>query len=319
MPDGKPEALDASASSRPQARNGACHASANPSDTSAEAKAIVRSNAVATLLPDDKCILFGRGKSCNNHTGNIEMRRIIERYRGQYQMSVRGEKYKLVRKVYDELVDAGMKFLKPAESQDGWVEVDAEAAIQKVGHALRSSRSGSNNPKAAKSEQLPVETLQQSSTSAPSGTVQEQLVGLQGLPGWSTHMATGLPLNGGLVQESASELLQQYVQGQVPSLQGLTSFPTPGERGAVGNDSLLAQGTVGTEGNGILNQLLSLETHRREMESERLRSWLLGPDSAMTFPRALSALTANELYVMAERDDHLRQLLLYYLARKTGT
>ncbi|KAL3940719.1 MAG: hypothetical protein SGBAC_004790 [Bacillariaceae sp.] len=309
MPDGKPEALDSSASSRPQARNAASHAIANPSDTSAEA--IVRSNAVEALLPDDKCILFGRGKSCNNHTGNIEMRRIVERYRDQYQMSVRGEKNKLVRKVYDELVDAGMKFLKPAESQDGWVEGDAEDSVQKVGHALRSSRSGRKNPKAAKSEQLPVETLQQSS--APSGIVQEQLVGLEGLPGWSTQMATGLPLSGGLVQESASELLRQHVQGQVPSLQGLTSFPTPGERGAVVNGSLLAQGTVGTERNGVLNQLM------REMESERLRSWLLGPDSAMAFPRVLSALTANELYDMAERDDHLRQLLLHYLARKTGT
>jgi len=335
IPDLKQKALDLSASSTQQASN---DASANRPSVKLD-ETIARSKAVATSSPDESCILFGRGKSCNNHLGNIRMRRIIDRYRDQYQMSVRGEKYKLVRKVYDELVDAGMKFLKPAEGQDGWVEVDIEAAIQKVGHALRSSR-GVNNPKAAKSERFPVgngklsganagptagEKLKNSSVAAPTGSVQEQIVGFRGRPSLSTQVSSNL--RGGLVQEGAGESLQYSfaaapngtLQEQARGLQGLAGLSIPVGRGAAMGDSLLPRDAVGIGGSSVLNPLLSLENYRREMELERLRSWLLGPNSEMTLPRALSALTANELYAMAEQDDQLRQLLLYYLSKKTGS
>ncbi|CAJ1942060.1 unnamed protein product [Cylindrotheca closterium] len=337
----KRKALNPSASRREQAGNAESidASSANPSEPSGEAGS--RSNAVAILLPADNYILFGRGKSCNNHPGNKEMRRNIERYRDQYQLSARGEKYKLVRKVYDELVEAGMKFLKPAEGQDGWVEVDAEAAILKVGHALRSSRGGSTS-KAAKSGHVPVgdgdfpgtntganagESLQNSSIAAPTGTVQQQWAGLQGLPGWSSQMSTSLPTSTGFAQEGAGEALQHYltaaqsgnVQEQIPGLQAaiqaLTGLPTPGGRGASMGDSLLPQDTAGIGGNDTLN---ILEHYRKEMELEGLRSWLLGPNGPTTLTNALSSLNPNELYAMAEHDEQLRQLLMLYVSRKTG-
>ena len=147
---GKPKAPDSPDTSRQRSRNSANDEAAN--DGAADAASEERSktsdatrassNAVASLLPDENSILFGRGKSCNNHQGNIKMRRIINRYKDEYQTSVRGEKYQLVRRVYGELVDAGMKFLKPTDGQDGWMEVGVEAAIQKVGHALRNTRDG---------------------------------------------------------------------------------------------------------------------------------------------------------------------------------
>lgn len=95
------------------------------------------------FLPENNMILLGRGKACNFHPGNLRMRSIINKYKEQYRNANKGSKAKLVRIVYDELVNGGMKFMKQSEGEDGWVPVDADAAIQKVGHALR------NKPKAA--------------------------------------------------------------------------------------------------------------------------------------------------------------------------
>ncbi|CAJ1969488.1 unnamed protein product [Cylindrotheca closterium] len=89
---------------------------------------------------NDDCILFGRGKGCNNHPANKRMRLVIEGYRDRYQGAGRGGKRKVVHEIYRELVEAGMKFLKQEEGLDGWVEADADEAIKKVGHAMRCPR-----------------------------------------------------------------------------------------------------------------------------------------------------------------------------------
>ncbi|CAJ1931151.1 unnamed protein product [Cylindrotheca closterium] len=109
-----------------------------------EPKLETKSSAAATATvwstADDDCILFGRGKGCNNHPGNKRMRLVIEGYRDRYQGAGRGGKRKLVHEIYKELIEAGMKFLKQEEGLDGWIEADADEAIKKVGHAMRCPR-----------------------------------------------------------------------------------------------------------------------------------------------------------------------------------
>jgi hypothetical protein len=86
-------------------------------------------------------IIFGRGKGFQDHPGNKRMRQIVSKYKLQYQTLERGQKRELVEKVYNELIEGGVRFLKRPEDRKGWVEVDAGSAVLKVSHALRCRKS----------------------------------------------------------------------------------------------------------------------------------------------------------------------------------
>jgi len=344
--DGKPKASDSPDTSGQRSRNSANDEAAN--DGAADAASQERSktsdatraksNAVASLLPDDNSILFGRGKSCNNHKGNIKMRRIINRYKDEYQMSVRGEKYQLVLRVYGELVDAGMKFLKPTDGQDGWMEVGVEAAIQKVGHALRNTRVGNTKkipaniggPRLASNGEAPGANARaaavESSIAALTGTAQEQVARIPHFSSSSMLLGTGSRQSGGLVD--AGELVQHSsaagpigaLQGQLAASQGLTALSNPLGNSALTGSTLLPQGSIGIGGNSGLNSFLALENYRRAVELQRLRLALSMPVGQATLPGALPALSPNQLYGhQVNRDDQLRQLLLQNeLSRNSG-
>lgn len=107
-------------------------------------------NAADRLNVADRHILFGRGKGISQHPGNQRMRQILDKYRAEYQASERGQKCLIVERVYGELLKGGTKFLKRDDRVDGWVEVDGESALEKVGHCLRCARKHRQNSKVLK-------------------------------------------------------------------------------------------------------------------------------------------------------------------------
>ncbi|CAJ1969186.1 unnamed protein product [Cylindrotheca closterium] len=104
-------------------------------------KASIKSSPNRGPIAEANNVLFGRGKRFTYHPGNKRMRRILDKYRSQYFGASCAEKRKLIKKAYGEIIEGGVKFLKPAGREDEWVEVDVELAIQKVGHSLRCRRS----------------------------------------------------------------------------------------------------------------------------------------------------------------------------------
>eukprot|EP00980_Cylindrotheca_fusiformis_P010351 scaffold2299_cov131-Cylindrotheca_fusiformis.AAC.38 len=89
-------------------------------------------------------VVFGRGRGHQKHPGNKRMRSIVEKYKLKYHELNRDGKRKLVKAVYDEISENGVRFLsklKTLDDKDVWVVVDRPIALQKVCHTLRCRKS----------------------------------------------------------------------------------------------------------------------------------------------------------------------------------
>ena len=170
-------------------------------------------------------VLFGRGKRCTNNPGNQRMRRILDKYRVHYFGASCSEKRKLIRKAYGEIIEGGVKFLKPMESEDEWVEVDVELAIQKVGHSLRCRRSYRDNSQGSLTAKKATSRLQNGiSIQATSGFIGASVVGSPMLP--QNQMQQQL-LSASIARPLGDELLRREI-AQQPTLDlGLSLLPNP--------------------------------------------------------------------------------------------
>ncbi|KAL3939887.1 MAG: hypothetical protein SGBAC_005461 [Bacillariaceae sp.] len=93
---------------------------------------------VTDLRDDD--IVFGRGKFSLNREGNIRMRKIIKKYRTQYQnINRRPVKNELLQIVYREIIGNGARFLR-RNDDDNWEVVEKSVALKKVSQRLRDKR-----------------------------------------------------------------------------------------------------------------------------------------------------------------------------------
>lgn len=82
-------------------------------------------------------IIFGRGKSLQDHPGNQRMRKITNKYKNLYRTLLRSQKRDLVESVYKEIVCNGARFLTKAPSATHYLLVDVEVALQKISNSLR--------------------------------------------------------------------------------------------------------------------------------------------------------------------------------------
>ena len=81
---------------------------------------------------------MGRGRTSWGHIGNRWFRNIVGLHLKQYMdTNSRPEKSKIVQTIYDELMDAGGRFLKLDQSSGLWYPVDRKMAREKIAHALR--------------------------------------------------------------------------------------------------------------------------------------------------------------------------------------
>ncbi|CAJ1942058.1 unnamed protein product [Cylindrotheca closterium] len=242
-------------------------------------------NAAAVIVPDDNCIVFGRGKGANNRPANKRMRVIIDSYKDQYVAAERGEKCRVVRKLHDELVERGMRFLKQVEGGTTWVEVDTNAAILKVGHALRSAKQDKQQQKSVRPRQPSVSNNSQS--------VQEAQVAPHCEP----------------VQVSATALIEANVLAQT----SLTNTPPLPVGPSLMLDSVLGGlGASRFAAAGTSYPSLSLENSRlMEMEMNRLLSVSQLSMGVAAAPYVdLSGLSTSQLLLLVERQRSLRQMML---------
>ena len=83
-------------------------------------------------------ILFGRGKSFQNHAGNIWCRQLVDDNLSRYELSSKREKTAIANEILETVQAKSGRFLK-FENQK-WIEVDVATSRDKISHMFRSRR-----------------------------------------------------------------------------------------------------------------------------------------------------------------------------------
>jgi hypothetical protein len=92
-------------------------------------------------LPSPRDVLFGRGKTNQEHAGNVLMRKIISEYIPAYRVATKREKGKIPSDVVKRIRDAGGRFLKRDTDHGWWFQVSDEAAREKISMSFRTTSS----------------------------------------------------------------------------------------------------------------------------------------------------------------------------------
>jgi hypothetical protein len=88
---------------------------------------------ITVILPARNDVLFGRGKTIQDHPGNLRLQHLIENNRSRYDQLGKWEKTVLSSAIVAEIQDVNGRFLKL--NNGVWVLVDSENAREKVSHA----------------------------------------------------------------------------------------------------------------------------------------------------------------------------------------
>lgn len=97
------------------------------------------SSASSILLPTQFDVLFGRGRRCQTHPGNVRLHIALEELFEEYDMAFKSEKVKVSEKVLKKIHENGGRFLENVNGS--WCVVDDHAARKKISHDFRSLRS----------------------------------------------------------------------------------------------------------------------------------------------------------------------------------
>jgi len=95
----------------------------------------------SAVRPNNRDVLFGRGKPFQNHPGNRKMLSYIDQYKRQYNESPRDQKRPIVEEIIGILTSGGGRFLRRYNedvNSTWWTEVPKQVAFDKVSHAFRS-------------------------------------------------------------------------------------------------------------------------------------------------------------------------------------
>lgn len=91
------------------------------------------------IEPTEYDVLLGRGKSSQNHPGNIHFRQLVQSKRDEYEKAKIMGKTLIAERIILSIHDMQGRFLKQ-KGGDLWEEVDNETARDKVAHAFRDRR-----------------------------------------------------------------------------------------------------------------------------------------------------------------------------------
>jgi hypothetical protein len=94
-------------------------------------------------LPCSRDVLLGRGKTIQDHSGNVMLRDLITEYMPEYRRTPKKEKGNVSWKVVMAAKMLGGRFLK-REENGWWVEVPDEIARDKISMSYRTSRRASS-------------------------------------------------------------------------------------------------------------------------------------------------------------------------------
>ena len=104
------------------------------------------------LIPKRFDVLFGRDKTIREHTGNLRCAHLVDMHQEKYNNAGKYQKTEISDRIVSIIHESYGRFLK-WEKDGGWVEVDRDAARDKIAHFFRHNRArlnkkgagGSNN------------------------------------------------------------------------------------------------------------------------------------------------------------------------------
>ena len=102
---------------------------------------------VTAIVPRRFDVLFGKGKTITEHTGNLRAVHIVEMNREMYEKSGKYEKTQIAERIVVLINKSYGRFLKMEDG--GWVEATSEEARDKISHYFRRLR---ETPKRGKSK-----------------------------------------------------------------------------------------------------------------------------------------------------------------------
>lgn len=95
--------------------------------------------AAKSIIPQRFDVLFGRSRLTREHTGNLRAGHLVEMHQAEYEKAGKFEKTAIAEKIVGMIHDSKGRFLKWED--DGWTEVEYDAAREKVSHFFRHLRS----------------------------------------------------------------------------------------------------------------------------------------------------------------------------------
>jgi hypothetical protein len=90
------------------------------------------------LVPGPMDVVMGRGRHSQNSPGNLRLRHLLQKHRGQYEEASKFEKTVVAEIALKIMKDSGCRFLKSTKL--GWVECEDQVARDKISHAFRNLR-----------------------------------------------------------------------------------------------------------------------------------------------------------------------------------
>jgi hypothetical protein len=108
----------------------------------AQEASLSSSSRVTTTIPRRFDVLFGRGGTIAEHTGNLRAFHIVEMNRERYEQAGKFEKTQLADRIVHLIHRSHGRFLK--KENGGWVEATWDEAREKISHCFRRLRDVSN-------------------------------------------------------------------------------------------------------------------------------------------------------------------------------
>ena len=115
--------------------------------------------------PTEHDILSGRGRTLNNHTGNMQFIEVIKSNLQQYMDAPRRmHKSFVIEQIVATMLASGHRFIKkyPTKTTNQWYVMNQEESYKRVGHALRDLKykNNSNNNNNGRQSKLAVKNKQ---------------------------------------------------------------------------------------------------------------------------------------------------------------
>lgn len=90
------------------------------------------------VVPGRFDVLFGKSKRERESTGNLRALHLVDLNQDKYESANKFEKTEVAEKIVNIIHDSGGRFLRKDDA--GWVEVDHDAAREKISHFFRQNR-----------------------------------------------------------------------------------------------------------------------------------------------------------------------------------
>ena len=105
------------------------------------------------MVPRRFDVLFGKGKTISEHTGNLRAAHLVEMYRQKYELANKFEKTEIAERIVGIIHESYGRFLKLEEG--GWVEVDHDTARNKISHFFRRMRETTPASRESQTAEMP--------------------------------------------------------------------------------------------------------------------------------------------------------------------